>query len=196
MAAGSKKVSKDTIDKLFDYDFHLETRTIYLGDSEEEGVSPMMAERAIKALHLLSEHKDEPIKIILNTQGGCYFSGMAVYDAVKACPCHIIIEVIGSAQSMGSIILQAADERVIHPNAIIMIHDGEDGFSGHPKNLERAAELSKKIRKKTYDIYAEKSKHPAHYWEKKCAFDTFYSAEQAKEEGLVDKIYGEEDEHT
>lgn len=188
------KLVRENIDRWFDYDLHLETRTIYVGDSTEQEVGPLLAERVIKALLLLSAHKEEPIKIILNTMGGCWYNGMAIYDAIKANPCHVVVEVMGSAMSMGSVILQAADERVLHPNATVMIHDGSDFFQGHARNMEVWGAQSKVSRKRMYEIYAERSGKPVSYWEKRCTIDYVLTAKDAVVEGLADKIYGDDDE--
>ena len=189
------KVVRESIDRFFDYDIHPESRTIYAGcvysDSEgSSGVETHMAERVIKALHTFSATPDKPVKIILNSPGGNFYDGMAIYDAIKACPCHVTIEVFGQAMSMGSIILQAADERVMHPNAVIMIHDGEDSYSGHQRNFEMWAKEGLRIRKLMYEIYAEASEKDAKYWEKKCAFDCILPADEAVKEGLADSIFG------
>jgi len=120
---------------------------------------------------------------------------MAIYDAIKACPCHVTIEVMGQAMSMGSIILQAADERILHPNSCVMVHDGYDSMhSTHPKIFEAWAKQSEKLRKKMYEIYAERSGKDSKYWEKKCAFDFILDAKQAVSEGLADSVFGEEEE--
>jgi ATP-dependent protease ClpP protease subunit len=90
--------------------------------------------------------------------------------------------------------MQAADDRVIHQNASMMIHDGNDGFSGHAKNFEMWAEQSKKTRQLMYDIYAERSGKASKYWEKKCLIDFVMDAQEAVNEGLADKVFGEADE--
>lgn len=196
------KIVRESIDRFFDYGIHIETRTIYMGSEEydmfdggETGTDHKMAERIIKAIHILGATPDKPIKIIMNNLGGDWYHGMAIYDAIKACPCHVTIEVMGYAMSMGSIILQAADERTIHPNASIMVHDGYDGFSGHAKNFEVWAEQSKKLRQKMYKIYAEKTGKEKKYWEKKCTLDFIMDADEALAEGLVDNIIGKEDKN-
>jgi ATP-dependent Clp protease protease subunit len=189
------RFNRESIDRAFDYKIHLESRTIFLMDSLEGGIDHVSAERFITALHLLSKQNPEaPIHVVLNSFGGCFYSGMAIYDSIKACPCHVTIEVVGSAFSMGSIVLQAADERIIHPNAFIMIHDGHEEASLTPKSFESQAEQSKITRKMMYQIYAERSGKDTKFWEKKCALDTYISAEHAKELGLVDKIVGEEED--
>jgi ATP-dependent Clp protease, protease subunit len=188
------RLVRESVDRFFDYGLHLETRTIYMGDGSGDAVDEHMAEKVIKAIHLLtSADPEKPIRVILNSFGGCWYNGMAIYDAIRSCPCHVSIEVLGSAMSMGSIILQAADERIIYPNATLMIHDGYETIGEvPPKTFEAWAQQSKLTREQMYGIYAERSGKPAKYWEKRCSHDYILSAEQAVSEGLADKIAGEE----
>ena len=97
-----------------------------------------MAERAIKALHILDSTAptgDKPITVIMNNPGGDEYHGMAIYDAIKSCKNHVTIVVFGMAMSMGSIILQAADKRVMSANSRVMIHYGTWGINDHPKKV-------------------------------------------------------------
>jgi len=190
------KIYKESIDRFFDYDLHLETRTIYIGDGEDgSGVGPKMAEKVVKAFTIFNMTPDKPVTVLLNTKGGDVFDGYAIYDAIKDSPCHVTIEVIGAAMSMGSIILQAADLRVVHPNATIMIHDGKDSMDQvHIRDLEKWAEYYKKIdRPRMYQLFADRTGKPFSYWEKKSANDYIMTAQQALDEGFVDKIKGQED---
>ncbi len=187
------KYIKEGIDRFLDSDLHVETRTLYIGDSEE-GVDYTTAKNVIKALHILQTMGPEKeINIILNSFGGCWYHGIAVYDAMMGCSCHITATVFGAAMSMGSIILQAADVRVIHPNATVMIHDGyETQVDNTPQTFQNWADYSKITRKRMYDIYAKRSGHPPSYWKRKCAADLILTAEQSVEVGLVDRIFGDE----
>lgn len=188
----SSLLHRDSIDRFFDNDFHLETRTIFISDQEDgDGVDTAMAEKVIKSLHLLSNHSHAPIRMILNSKGGNWYDGMACYDAIRACPCPVIIEVIGSCMSMATIILQAGDERLVYPNATFMVHDGSDSFLGEAKSFESWGEESKRLRNRMYEIYAKATKKPAIFWKKKCAVDFILTAEQAVELGLADRILNE-----
>jgi ATP-dependent Clp endopeptidase proteolytic subunit ClpP len=197
------RVTKDDIDKFFDYDIDLTNRTLYVGsvsvtdDGDESGVDAIMAERVIKALHLLEAQGpqgDKPITIIMNNPGGDWYHGMAIYDAIKSCKNHITIKVFGMAMSMGSIILQAADERILAPNAKVMIHYGYMGMpANHTKIFQKWAEETKRINHQMVDIYMEKilSKNP-NFQRKKlikmCNFDTILTAQEAVNLGLADSI--------
>lgn len=204
------RIIRDDVDRFFEYGIDVNTRTVYVGsaetnDSDEEsGVDHKMAEKAIKALHILdslSPSGDKPITIIMNNPGGDEYHGLAIFDAIKACRNHVSIKVFGHAMSMGSIILQAADpgSRIMAPNSRMMIHFGTWGVHDHPKTVYKWAEEGKKFDKWMVDLYLKKirQKHPK-YQRKKvedmCNFDHFLTAEQAVEIGLADKILETHDE--
>lgn len=202
------KLVKESIDRFYDYDIHTETRTIYIGsvestiDSGESGTDATMAERAIKALHILDSTAptgDKPITIIMNNPGGDEYHGMAIYDAIKACKNHVTIVVFGMAMSMGSIILQAADKRVMSPNSRFMIHYGTWGINDHPKIVYKWAEEGKKLDSWMEQLYLEKikQKNPDFTLKKvqdMCNFDTFLNAEECLKLGFIDEILGTEHE--
>lgn len=190
------KIVKESIDRFFDYDLHIESRTIYVGDGEDsDGIGPRSSEKLVKALVLFNSTPDKPVRILLNTKGGDIFEGYAMFDAIRSSPCHVTVEVIGSAMSMGAVILQAGDERVIHPNATIMIHDGGDNVDMNLRDLERWARFYEKTdRPRMYHILAKRTGKPAIYWDKRSRNDYILTAEQALAEGLVDKIAGGKNE--
>lgn len=200
------RIIRDDVDRFFQYGIDLNTRTIYMGEGATfGGVDDDLAQNMIKSLHILDSaapNGDKPITIIMNNPGGDEYHGMAIYDAIKACHNEVIIKVFGHAMSMGSIILQAADEgnRIMAPNSMMMIHYGtwappED----HPKNVYSWAEEGKRFDKWMIDLYLKKirEKHPK-FTRKKvdemCNFDKFITAKQAVELGLADEILGEEDD--
>lgn len=198
----SEKYKTDDIDKFFDYDLSLSTRTIFLSTSydAEEAVDPMMVERVMKCLHVL-DNLDEsslngtnPITIIMNCPGGFYYDGLAIYDAIRACKNHVTIKVFGVAMSMGSVILQAADKRVLSPNSTMMIHYGEGGGEAYHLPTVRAwGEEDKRLSKMLEDLYMEKirQKQPKFRRDKLkkwLTIDTFFAPKEAIEIGLADEI--------
>jgi ATP-dependent Clp protease protease subunit len=185
------KVIKEGIDRFFDYGLHAETRTIYIGDVDDGEIGSVTAKNAIKAIHILqSLSPEKPVDIVLNSFGGCWYNGMAIYDAIRACACQVTVTVIGCAMSMGSVVMQAADHRVIHPNATMMIHDGYNSIGdASPITFQNWAEFSKVNQQRMYRIYSERSGKPASYWKMKCASDSILTAAEAVEVGLADSIF-------
>lgn len=158
------KFKKDDVDQFMDNDIYMPTRTIWMGsvsyvDDEESGVDYAMAERAIKALHILDSQAssgDKPITVIMNNIGGDVFHGMAIYDAIRSCKNHVTIKTLGHAMSMGAIILQAADVRSMSKNSRIMIHYGNNYNSGHAKTTYKWNDEIKKIDEIMENIFLEK----------------------------------------
>jgi ATP-dependent protease ClpP protease subunit len=150
------------IDKWFDLNVDIDTRTIYMGstgytgDDSETGVDHSMAEYFIKGMHTLESKNNKPILIIMNNPGGDWYHGMAIYDAIKYSSCECTIKVYGHAMSMGSIILQAADHRIMMPNSRFMIHYGYDGKAGHAKIVYKWADEGKRVNWEMENLYLEK----------------------------------------
>lgn len=200
------RINRDDVDKWFDYGLNLTTRTIYIGSvskegDEESGVDNQMAENVIKSLSVLESNApdgDKPITIIMANPGGEWDYGMAIYDAIKNCRNHVTIKVFGLAMSMGAVILQAADERIISKNSKIMIHYGSIGIpETHTHVFEKWAEESKKINIDMENIFLDKIKEKNPKFQKKklqkmLEFDTILNSTEAVQLGLADKILGED----
>ena len=202
MAGG--KLIKDDIDMFFVYGVYPDTRTVYIGCNNGTGdgeVDDTLAEKAIKGLHLidLPRTANKPITVILNTPGGDEYQGMAIYDAIRDCQSIVNVKVYGQASSMGSIILQAGDSRILMPNSIVMIHYGSPvhvDMGSHPKMNYNWIDESKRFDGWMEDLFLEKikEKHPR-FTRKKIQdmleHDTIIQASDAVALGLADKIQGD-----
>lgn len=178
------------------HDFDEASRTIYLRDLAEHESEGERTAKFIKALIILdnlAKTGDNPINIILNHIGGSVSDGMAIYDAIKAAVNPVFIKVMGSAESMGAIILQAADERAMSPHSVLMIHHGQTGGEGHKKTVESLIDFGKEYDKKLDKILLTRIKQKKPKFTKKqlddmLNFDRYFTAEQALEYGLIDVI--------
>lgn len=179
-------------DILIEHGIDIRGRTIYLtGEINEE-----RADKFIKLIKYLDKTAGD-ITVILNSEGGCVTSGFAIYDTIKACRNEVTIKVYGCAMSMGSIILQAGDRRIIGVNGRVMIHKGAITLDDHVTNVEKAVKESKDLEVIMTDIYLEKIKEVKHSFrrsqiEKMMEFDSYLSSAKALELGLVDEIEGED----
>lgn len=201
----SKRINKDEVDRFHDYSIYIPKRTLYMGSEEisiehgESGTDGAMAERIIKNLIILEGMSSEPITIVMNNIGGDEYHGFAVYDAIRACKSRVTISVIGYAMSMGSVILQAADERIMAPTSRQMIHYGKWGVDDHAKNSQKWAEERLKMDGHVEQLYLSKIKEKNPDFtlkrlQKMLNFDTFLSAEESVELGLADKVAGDSNE--
>ncbi len=205
-----KPLTKDDELKLFfDYGVNPATRRIILAsatasiDSGESGVDSDMWKKLATGLTVLErwpvlEGQDPSIVIEMSNPGGDVYHMFGIYDRIKRSGHHITIEAYGYLMSAGSIIFQAGDKRIMAPNTTMMLHYGEDGFSGHSKNLQRHAKESGRLNTKVEDIYLWKINEKMKLLDKKpwtreqlearMKFDWFITPEEAVEIGLADEV--------
>lgn len=175
---------------------YIPSRTIYFGgqlEGEGDVVTDRTVAQLIRNLHILEHREVAPIVIFLNTVGGSWDDGIAVYDLIKSLNSTVTIVGIGKVYSMGSVILQAADRRMLTENTYVMVHDGVSGYEGDPKTIERWMEVEKVVRLKMYDIYLQKMKVKDKKLKLKdirkiCSVDTIYTASESVNVGLADLV--------
>jgi ATP-dependent Clp protease protease subunit len=181
------RYKRDAVEMFFDHGLHIPSRTIDLVHESAE-IDRSTVSRFLRQFHTLTHISKDPIHIFINSPGGqdehCY----AIYDLIDSSDTHITIEVIGEACSSGSIILQAADHRVMHKHAYLMLHNGEHSPTGNAVDVERAVINEKRLRTYMYEIYAKRSGKPVAYFRRKCTQDWFLSAAEALAENLIDEI--------
>lgn len=192
---------KEDIERWFDYSYLPSKRLIYVGSHTSEtesgegesGTDCHMAEFFIKAILHSNQISGKPIIVHMNNIGGDWHSGMIMYDAIRASKAHVSGVCWGHAMSMGSIIIQACDSRIVAPHCTFMIHDGFEGISGTCKTVEAWAKYTTKMRKRMYEIYFSrmkpvKSRITMAKIEELCSHDTIYTAEEAVNQGLADWV--------
>lgn len=153
-----------------------------------------------KALHELEArsraHPGEPITILFNCPGGSVLDGLALFDYLRELSArghHITTKVVGVGASMASILLQAGDERVMTPNAYIMIHEisGSSGGMMRKTEHENLNKFLGKLEEHGNEILASRSKMtPRRIKAKVTRGDLWMNAKEALDEGLIDRIEG------
>ena len=156
-------------------------------------VEDMMANTIVaQLLFLESENPDKEISLFINSPGGVITSGMSIYDTMQFIKCDVATYVMGQACSMGSFLAQAgtAGKRYMLPYARHMIHQPSGGARGMQSDIEiqyKEITKMKDVLTKLYVKHNTKGKTYAEI-ERDMDRDTFMSAEEALEYGLIDKI--------
>jgi ATP-dependent protease ClpP protease subunit len=104
---------------IHDYSIDVRSRTIYLMDEE---INPATAARFIKNLDSLRGPR--PITVRLATEGGDVSCGLAIYQAMAAKSAPVTVVAAGEISSIGVLILQGGDKRVVSPTTVVMYHAG------------------------------------------------------------------------
>lgn len=168
----------------------LKERIIFLTGPVHDEVSALIC---AQLLFLESENPDKDISFYINSPGGVVTAAMAMYDTMNYIKPDVSTVCVGQAASAGSLLLTsgAKGKRYILPNARVMVHQPSGGAQGMASDIEIQAKEILKMRKNLNDIYVEKTGQKLEDIERVMDRDTFMSAEEAHEFGLVDHIVSE-----
>ena len=148
------------IEQLHNYNIDTRNREIYLhsaayGD-EESGVDFRSAISLQKNIRFLNTLSYDPIIIHMHIPGGEWCDCMSIYDTISQCESPVAILVYSRAESSGSIILQAADLRIMMPNAYTLIHYGSTYVDGDHKVAVSNIQWSQEQAVKMINIFVDK----------------------------------------
>lgn len=161
----SNKENKDIDSELsLLHSFNIDTKNreiflhSYVGDNEDEpGVDYRMAVNFEKNIRYLNCQSIEPILIHMHCPGGSWTDSLGIYDAIKFSKSKVIILAYGSVESASSVILQAADLRILMPNTNVLIHYGSFSITEeHSKAAASSVQWNEKECDKMIDIFTDK----------------------------------------
>lgn len=156
----SIRKNRDVLDELHLFDVDKANRIIYVhgdvNDSESIEIDYRIASKFIKNLNYLESLSTNEITIKMLVPGGDWSEGMAMYDAISQSKCYITTISYSYACSMSSIIIQAADHRIISKHADFMIHYGTYGSDGDYRAVANGLEYYKRSNDIMFDIYANR----------------------------------------
>jgi ATP-dependent Clp protease, protease subunit len=176
-------------ERAFDiYSRLLKERIIFMTGPVEDNVASLIV---AQLLFLESENPKKEISMYINSPGGVVTSGLAIYDTMQFIRPPVSTLCVGQAASMGSLLLAAGekDMRVALPNARVMVHQPSGGFQGQASDIERHAEDIIKMKRRLNEIYERHSGRDYETIERTLDRDYFMTAEEAREFGIVDRVY-------
>ena len=165
----------------------LNERIVFIGQQIDDDVANLVVAQLI---HLESDDPDKDISVYVNSPGGSLHAGLAIYDAMQYVAPDVSTLCYGMAMSAGSLILAggAKGKRFSLPNARILIHQPSSGFQGQSTDIEIHAREILELRRRLEEIYASHTGQTREQVHDDMERDRFFSAEQAVEYGLVDRI--------
>lgn len=133
-----------------------------------------------------------PMTIVFYSPGGTVFAGMQLFDYISYLrrQGHRITTVCsGWAASMGAVLMQAGDVRIMGPESYLLIHEVSGGAMGSTGDMEDTMELIKKMNKRIAGIFASRSTMTLAAVEKRMnRKDWSLSSDEALKLGLVDEV--------
>ena len=165
----------------------LKERIIFITGPIDDGVASLVV---AQLLFLEADNPKKEISMYINSPGGIVTSGLAIYDTMQFIRPAVSTLCTGQAASMGSLLLAAGakDLRFALPNARIMVHQPSGGFQGQATDIEIQAREILTLRKRLNEIYVRHTGQPIEAIERKLERDTYMSAEESRDFGLVDEV--------
>ena len=160
-------------------------RIIFIGTSIDDDVANVIQ---AQLLYLQSLDDKADISLYLNTPGGIVSAGLGIYDTMQIISPKVNTICTGLAASMGSILLSAGEKRSILPHARVMIHQPLGGVTGQASDIIIEAEEIRKCRDGLCNILAEHTKQPFDKVFQDMDRNHWFTAQEAVDYGLVDKI--------
>ena len=141
-------------------------------------------------LFLESEDPDKDIHLYINSPGGVVTAGMAIYDTMQYIKPDVSTICVGSAASMGSLLLTAGapGKRYALPHSRIMIHQPLGGVQGQASEIEIHAREILRLREELNGVLAHHTGQPIEVIAQDTDRDNFMSVEDAKAYGLIDEV--------
>jgi ATP-dependent Clp protease, protease subunit len=165
----------------------LNERIVFIGQQIDDDIANLVVAQLI---HLESDDPDKDIAVYVNSPGGSLHAGLAIYDAMQYVNPDVSTLCYGMAMSAGSLILTggAKGKRFTLPNARILIHQPLGGFQGQSTDVEIHAKEMLELRRILDEIYSHHTGQGLEQVHDDMERDRFFSAQQAVDYGLVDRI--------
>jgi ATP-dependent Clp protease protease subunit len=176
-------------------DLLLENRIIFFGSAGGSVYEPVITDVSAniviqQLLYLQYENRNQEIHFYINSPGGSVTATLAIYDTMQFLDCPVATYCMGLAASGAAILLAAGTKgkRFALPNAKVMIHEPWGQVQGQVSDIEIAAREIENERKRLNEMLAKHTGRDVSEIERATERDRYYTAQEAKEFGLVDEV--------
>jgi len=191
------------IEMVHRYGVDLNNRTIYLSCEEDnEDIDYRTVLQFQKNLNILNKSGSlSTIDIYLNSPGGNFTDGIAIYDMIINSDSPVNIIAYGQCSSVASIIFQAAKKRIMSNNCEFMIHDLQISIDSDAKSIKNYLDQVKLNYELMMDIFSERCSESEYFQGKNMEHvkkilknkvtkyrDWYLNAENALLYGFCDKV--------
>lgn len=141
-------------------------------------------------LFLANENATKDISLYINSPGGSVTAGMAIYDTMNFVKPDVSTVCMGMAASMEAFLLSSGQKgkRLCLPNAEVMIHQPLGGAQGQASDMEIAVNHILRTKEKLNNILSNNTGQTIDTIKRETDRDNWFSAKEALDFGLVDKI--------
>lgn len=129
--------------------------------------------------------------VYIHSPGGSVSEGLAIYELLAKHPGGVTT-VASLAASMGSLIFQVGQRRIVEASGMLMVHLPWVRMSGNSLELAKQSEIMTKFESQMISVYVEKTGLPAEEIKRMLENETWFTADEAVTAGFADSVYGKE----
>jgi len=169
----------------------LKERIIFLGSAIDETVANQVC---AQLLLLAAEDGERDVALYVNSPGGSVTDGLAIYDTMQYVSCDVSTICVGLAASMGQFLLCAGapGKRFALPHSRILMHQPSGQMQGQAADIAIQAEQIVYLKRMMAERIAFHTGQPVERIEADSDRDRWFTAEEAKDYGFIDRVI----EHT
>lgn len=176
----------DVMCNLVDFD----DSVIYLNDDITQTT---LVDFMIKVRSIISsrkeENKDDPINLIINSEGGDIYDMLGIIDYIDSLSVKVNTICRGKALSAAAIILACGTgSRMMSKRSTVMFHQSSSFLSGKMSDITAYLDNIKVLENTVYDLLSSKTKQDADWWKSQMKTDLFLSPEKLVEYSVIDQI--------
>ena len=145
---------------------------------------------AIGFMQALDQFDGEDITIQLKSPGGEIDDGLSIYNQIEKYPGKVTVEIDSQAASIATVFPMAADEIVMRRRSEMFIHDPWTMAMGNSREFRATASYLDALAMEIAGVYADRTGMDPEYWFNVMAETKRYSAQEAVEAGLADRVIG------
>lgn len=171
----------------------LSSRIVMLGSEVNDEVANLLS---AQLLYLEGQDAERDIWLYINSPGGSVTAGLAIYDTMNFIEPDVGTICMGLGASMGQFLLGAGapGKRFALPSARIMMHQPSGGFQGQAADIKIQVEQTVYIKQMLSERIAEHTGQTVEQIIKDSDRDRWFTAEEAREYGIIDKVIADRSE--
>lgn len=162
-------------------------RIIFLGSEVNDTVANLLT---AQLLHLEGQDPEADIWLYINSPGGSVSAGLAIYDTMQFIQPDVGTICTGLCASMGQFLLCAGTpgKRIALPHSRIMMHQPSGGFQGQASDIAIQAEQMAYTKKLMAERIAHHTGQTLEQIQEDSERDRWFTAEEARDYGIIDKV--------
>ena len=172
--------------KNLEWGINIKSNTMYLTyEIEQDTLYAVMT----RFDNFVQHNEDKDINLVLSSYGGDVYSMLGIIDYFKTLPVKVNTHCYGACMSAAAVIFSCGTgKRSMTQNSTVMVHEGSAFEAGKTTDVLKGADHLKKLQSNINRILGEVTGKDQEFWEEVSRQDTYLTAEECLDYGIIDEI--------